>query len=227
VIIVITGMEDFSCRLFYSTKVMRVVAVIFILLFQSFLLQSQTQVLVELHKSSSLIIHGKTNIASFKLSQDGAKLLSKPLSLVAVQQQGKLFLSQNVLAIQVGSFTASNPMIVRDFLKLMKSDKYPVLKVQLDHFETTAMPVKDKPLYGDAYVNITIAEHTRQFKIPVSSYKNGELVVVSGKKKINIRDFGLEPPVEMLGMIKVSEWIEIDFNLKCKLTVENAFVTLQ
>jgi len=220
-------MEDFSCRLFYSTKVMRVVAVIFILSFQSFLLQSQTQVLVELHKSSSLIIHGKTNIASFKLSQDGAKLLSKPLSLVAVQQQGKLFLSQNVLAIQVGSFTASNPMIVRDFLKLMKADKYPVLKVQLDHFEITAMPVKDKPLYGNACVKITIAEHTRQFKIPVSSYKNGELVVVSGKKKINIRDFGLEPPVEMLGMIKVSEWIEIEFNLKCRLTVENAFVTLQ
>jgi len=220
-------MEDFSCRLFYSTKVMRVVTVIFILLLQSSLLQSQTQVLVELHKSSSLVIHGKTNVVSFKLAQDGSKLLSKPLSLVAVQQQGKLFLSQNILAIQVESFTASNPMIVRDFLKLMKADKYPVLEVQLDHFESAATPVKDKPLCGDAYVKITIAEHTRQFKIPVSSHKNKELVVVSGKKKINIRDFGLEPPVEMLGMIKVSEWIEIDFNLRCKITVENTFAAQQ
>lgn len=206
---------------------MRVVTVIFFLLLQSSLLCAQTQVVVELHKGSSLIIHGKSNVVSFKLSQDGSKMLNKPLRLVAVQRQEKLFLSQNVLAIQVENFTASNSMIMKDFLKLMKSDKYPVLKVQLDHFETTGVPVKDKPLYGDACVRITIAERTKQFIIPVSSYKNDGYVVVKGKKKINIRDFGLEPPVEMMGMIKVSEWIEIDFNLRCKITVENTFAAQQ
>jgi len=33
---------------------------------------------------------------------------------------------------------------------------------------------------------------------------------LNGIKRINIRDFGLERPITMLGMIRVSEWIDIE-----------------
>jgi len=37
-------------------------------------------------------------------------------------------------------------------------------------------------------------------------------------KKISIRDFGLTPISQMMGLIKVSEWIDIDFHMICKIT---------
>lgn len=43
------------------------------------------------------------------------------------------------------------------------------------------------------------------------------------KKAINIRDFGLEPPVQMAGLLKVDEMININMNMNCEIQpVESA-----
>ncbi|MFT3751459.1 MAG: YceI family protein [Paludibacter sp.] len=169
-------------------------------------------------KNSWLAINGTTNVLPFKLTHNGEKLLGKSITLTATQNQNKLFLSQNQLAIQVKNFSSDNPMALRDFLKLIKSDTYPAIKAQLNYIET--VPGNEKDIYskGNAFVNITITGITQQYSIPVSSNRHGDYISVVGGKKISIRDFGLEPPVEMLGLIKVSEWISIDFRMVCKLT---------
>lgn len=181
-------------------------------------LASQTAVKVDLLKNSWLAINGTSNVVAFKLLHNGEKLLGKSITMTATQNQNKLYLSQNQLAIQVKNFTSDNPMALRDFMKLIKSDKFPTIKAQLNYIET--LPANDNEAYskGTASVNITITGVTRQYNIPVSSNKHGDLISVMGGKKINIRDFGLEPPVEMMGLIKVSEWISIDFKMNCKLT---------
>lgn len=191
-----------------------------ILLISLFLnsLSSQTSVKVDLMKNSWLAINGTTNILPFKLTHNGEKLLGKSITITATQNQNKLFLSQNQLAIQVKNFSSDNPMALRDFMKLIKADAYPSIKAQLNYIET--VPGNEQDIYskGNASVNITITGVTHQYSIPVSSNKRGEYISVVGGKKINIRDFGLEPPVEMMGLIKVSEWISIDFRMVCKLT---------
>jgi len=181
---------------------------------------SQTTVKVDLLKNSWLAIHGTSNVLPFKLVQDGEKLLGKSITMTATESQNKIYLSQNQLAIQVKNFTSENPMALRDFKKLIKADTYPSIKAQLNYIE--ASPGNEKELYskGSASVNITIAGVVKQYIIPVSSNKYGEYVSVAGVKKISIRDFGLEPPTEMMGLIKVSEWVSIDFNMICKLTFD-------
>ena len=37
------------------------------------------------------------------------------------------------------------------------------------------------------------------------------------EKHINIRDFGLEPPVQMMGMLKVDEMININLKMICNI----------
>jgi hypothetical protein len=179
---------------------------------------SQTNVKIDLMKNSWLAIYGTTNILPFKLTHNGEKLLGKSITITATQNQNKLYLSQNQLAIQVKNFSSDNPMALRDFMKLIKSDTYPSIKAQLNYIET--LPGNEKDLYtkGIAQVNITITGVTHQYSIPVSSNKHGEYISVVGGKKINIRDFGLEPPIEMMGLIKVNEWISINFRMVCKLT---------
>jgi hypothetical protein len=173
---------------------------------------SQTTVAIDLHKSSYLTINGNTNILSFRLFQKGEDLLTKTFTITATQNQNRLYVSQNQITIPVKKFNSDNKMALRDFLKLIKSSDYPELLIQLNYLEGNPACGDKKFSTGNASINITITGVTRQYNIPITSNQTEEFYSIDGKKNINIRDFGLNPPVEMMGLIKVSEWINIDFH---------------
>lgn len=161
--------------------------------------------------------HGSTNIVSFKLYQNGDKLSKSKMSVVTTQNQNKIFVSQNQLSVVVKNFVSNNSMALRDFLKLLKSDTYPILQVQLNYLDLQPLSDKGKTYNGEALVNITITGKTRHYSIPITFVSNGDVYTVNGSKKLSIRDFGLTPETKMMGMIKVSEWIDIDFHIICKI----------
>lgn len=181
-------------------------------------LQSQTKVTVELDRNSTLKVNGSTNLLSFTLNQTGNQILNKPILLTASWRGDKLFLSQNKLAINVANFKSNNLIAQSEFYKLMKSDQYPVLKLQLNYIDSINEIQNSKINKGIASMNITITGVTKQYFFPIKTSVYNDFVIVTGRKKMTIKDFGLYPPVAMLGLIKVSEWIEIEFRIKCKLT---------
>ena len=178
---------------------------------------AQTLVSAEILKNSSLTISGSTNIVSFKLFQNGDKLSRSKLTIAAAQSQNKITLSQNQLSVVVKNFVSNNPMALRDFLKLLKSDTYPTLQVQLNYLDLRPFSEKEESYSGNALVSITITGITRHYSIPISLNNIGDLYTVNGIKKLSIRDFGLTPQTKMMGVIKVSEWINIDFHMICKI----------
>ena len=178
---------------------------------------AQTLFSAELLKNSSLTISGSTNIVSFKLFQNGDKLSRSKLTIAATESQNKITLSQNQLSVVVKNFVSNNPMALRDFLKLLKSDTYPTLQVQLNYLDLRPFSEKEESYSGNALVSITITGITRHYSIPISLNSNGDLFTVNGIKKLSIRDFGLTPQTKMMGVIKVSEWINIDFHMICKI----------
>ncbi|MDO9154803.1 MAG: hypothetical protein Q7U47_14045, partial [Paludibacter sp.] len=111
-----------------------------------------------------------------------------------------------------------NFMAQSEFYKLMKADIYPQLNIQLNYFEISSFD-KQQISNSVASVNIKIAGVAKHYNIPIISTINRNTVAVNGEKKMTIKDFDLEPPVSMLGLIKVSEWIEIKFKIRCRLTI--------
>lgn len=194
---------------------------IFIVLlnFASYLaLFSQTNVSINLQRNSSITINGTTNLLPFSLTQSGEKLTNRNFTISALQSQNKIILSENEHSIEVRKFNSSNKMALRDFLKLVKSDTYPYIQIQLNYIENQQASISDDYLKGNASVSITITGIKKQYIIPISSNKSGDFFTFKGKKRLNIKDFGLIPPIEMLGLLRVNEWIDIDFNLICKIT---------
>jgi hypothetical protein len=178
---------------------------------------------VELQRNSSLTINGTTNLLSFKLSQNGDKLLKRNFIITATQNKDKIVLSQNQQSILVRSFDSKNKMALRDFLKLVKADSYPNFNIQLNYFEIQPKAATNTDLSkANVSINITITGKTKQYNIPITSNHEGDLYTLNGKEKINIRDFGLIPPVEMLGLLRVNEWIDIDFHIICKINAYNS-----
>lgn len=187
---------------------------------------AQSLVSVEIQKNSSLTIKGSTNLVSFKIFQDGDKLCRSKLSLATTQNQSKIAVSQNQLSVVVKHFDSNNALALKDFLKLLKSNNYPTLQVQLNYLEVQPMSDKGKTYSGEALVNITITGKTRYYSIPITFSSNSDLYTVNGNKKLSIRDFGLTPENKMMGLIKVSEWIHIDFHIICKILSDEDIVKL-
>jgi len=199
------------------------------LLFLTYLfISAQTTFSVELQKNSSLTINGSTNLLPFRISQSGDKLTKRNFIITATQNQNKVVLSQNQHSILVRNFESKNKMALRDFLKLVKVDSYPNFNIQLNYFEFQPKAANEAELSkANVSVNITITGKTKQYTIPVTSNQEGDLYTLNGKEKINIRDFGLTPPVEMMGLLRVNEWIDIDFHIICKINAYNSSFDLK
>jgi len=204
---------------FLKIHIMKRLISVFVLsfiIFQS--AKGQSLVTAEIQKNSSLTISGSTNVVPFRLYQNGDKLSKTKLTLATAYSQNKIFLSQNQLSVVVKNFASSNFMALKDFLSLIKSDKYPTLQVQINYLDIDTISENGDSFKGNALVSITITGITRNYSIPISSKNNGEIYSVDGNKRMSIRDFGLTPKTKMMGLIKVSEWINIDFHVICKVT---------
>lgn len=201
---------------------MKQILILFQLAFFSILpVFAQNRVVVELQKNSSLIIHGSTNIVPFSLIQKGEKLSRSEVIVNFSKNQNRVVLGQSVLSVEVNDFRSDNKMAQHDFRKLVKADLYPQIHLQVMSLEMQPGSENGRQTFsGYAVVSITITNVTRHYTIPFIVTNEKEIHVVDGKKRISIRDFGLEPPVQMMGLIKVSEWIDVDFHLIFRISQE-------
>jgi len=197
----------------------RLFAVIFFVLAVFTISGAQTQARLELDNSSSLTIFGSTNISKFKLVLPGEKFPGKLFNFTYQQNQERISLSQNRLALEVKNFTSTNRIALNGFLKLIKSQTYPVLDIQLNNLEIISPVSGSNSINGKAFLNITITGVTKQYQIPFSSISENGMRYADGKMRISIRDFGLIPPVEMMGMVKTSEWIEINLHIVARISL--------
>lgn len=175
---------------------------------------SSAVVAVDVNKNSSLSINGSSNIVNFTLTQSSENFIQKNMIITASQNDKKLYLSENRLIVPVKRFTSNNKMALRDFYKLLKSDEYPTMDIQLNHID---LPENPKLATGVAVVDVTITGVTKKYQFPIKTEKNGTRYIFDIEKHINIRDFGLEPPVQMMGMLKVDEMININLKMICNI----------
>ncbi len=180
---------------------------------------AQHIVAIDLLKNSSIVINGSTNLLNFSLYQNGDKLIRKAQIVKIIQLKDKVQLSENKLSVAVKKFSSNNEIALIGFLDLLKANQHPNVNVEFNYIESFAFE-KDESITSKAYVSFTITGVSKQYMIPINATRSGDLYTISGNKSINIHDFGLEAPVRMMGLVKVSEWINIDFNLICNITLD-------
>jgi YceI-like domain len=190
----------------------------FQVLIASTTMQAQSLVSIDLQRNSSLTINGSTNLLTFKLVQNGEKLLRKTQTVKLTESKNKVYLSDNKLSIAVKNFSSNNKIALDGFLDLLKADTHPNLNVEFNYLEMPTLE-NDAYLKTKTLVSFTITGVTKQYTIPISATHVGNQYTINGNKSINIRDFGLIPPVRMMGLVRVSEMINIDFHLICNVTL--------
>lgn len=168
-----------------------------------------------------LTISGKSNIAPFELKQKAEVFLKEQLRLILKNADNKLYISENELSIPVKKFTSDNPAVAYDFRKMLQADHYPCLTIKLLYAEQNGSVKINSKVKSIAYVAIEITGKTRPYSIPVITEITDKTIHITGTKRIDINDFGLKAPTNMFGLIKISEWINIEMDITLNYALIN------
>lgn len=156
---------------------------------------------------SELHINGTSNVTDFKCRYN-IKNLNRPIRIQYKKENKSIKFENSQLVLENSGFDCGGRGINRDFHGLLQSDIYPQITLKLK--EITLNPQsKHKAM---AWVEIEIAGIKESYQME-TEFSHGQDWLISGKLKLNIKDFELKAPKKMLGLIVVSDEIEINFNL--------------
>lgn len=165
---------------------------------------------VSLTNNSFLRIAGSTNVNNFSCDLN----FSEVNSVVATKYEknsNKLRFEQTFLYLENTCFDCGNRLMNKDFLDMLKTESYP--HIGLDLKEVAVNPRKAEEIL--AYVKISIAGTSRLFSIPLN-IKSESDYKITGCLNLKLSDFNLVPPKKAMGLIVVSDDIEIHFDLNIK-----------
>lgn len=181
----------------------------FLLLSFTTTLRNQQSNLVLL-PNSKLEINGESNVNRFRCVFDSQKL--NDTMLINYERVGsKLVFSNTLLRLENKEFDCGGRGINRDFHKLLKTEVHPEIKMSLN--SVLLRQEKDSVL---ANIEYEINGVKKAYSVRVFYAMDSDKLHISGNKTLNINNFKLQPPKKLLGIIKVKETINIDFDFYLK-----------
>ncbi|MDR5591923.1 YceI family protein [Christiangramia sp. SM2212] len=180
----------------------------YLILFFSIVLTAQKDLEKEtiyILPESELVIAGSTNVNNFECKFN-IQLICEPKNFSYSLEEENIIFRNLDLKLLTEGFDCGNKRMNADFQDLLMNENHPMIIIQVKRVELISSE------YAKAFIKVTLAGKNKNYELPV--HLNEEHFM--GKFKINIRDFGLEPPTKALGLIEVDEMIEVQFNLKVR-----------
>jgi polyisoprenoid-binding protein YceI len=116
------------------------------------------------------------------------------------------------VVIPVKSLSCGNKGLEENMLKTLKADKFPEIRYQLSTYEIAS--AADNQVTLKSVGMLTVAGNQKQIEMIVKTERgaDGKAVAV-GTQSILMTDFGIKPPVFMLGALRTGNKIVVSFKL--------------
>jgi len=160
---------------------------------------------------STIIISGETNVGAFNCQSCNTQIDTLTVSYFE-NDVHSYQIKHPPIELSVNAFDCGGAVITKDFGKLLQKDIYPALKI---NFKKVRWTTKNQLKVGKIDFEIEIAGVKKRFIADFNSSIIGGVDVVQGVLDICITDFNLIPHKKILGLIKVSEDIQI--RISCQL----------
>lgn len=108
------------------------------------------------------------------------------------------------VTVPVKEFKCPNDEMTQHLLEAMKADKFAEIVYRLEQYEV-------KGGQTQATGTLTITGVTQPISLPVALKASDKDVQIEGNTRLDMTKFGVEPPVVMLGLLKVGPQIRIEF----------------
>lgn len=188
-------------------RIYLIVAFLILTAFSTSYLSEKESLEIKVKSESEVSISGTSNINSFNCFYNVANL-EDPISVSFESRDKKMFFQSTVLELESDCFDCGHKAINKDFKKLLKTELYPKIKLKLIAIEKAS---KLSNTYN-ARVKIYIANCSSTYAFPVQVTKDKD-IQIKGNLFLDLRDYDLEPPKKMMGLIVVNHDIEVNLNL--------------
>jgi len=118
------------------------------------------------------------------------------------------------VAVPVAALKSGEGGLDKNMQKALKQDTAPVIRFTLLDYK--AEEAKDGSLLVKAHGRLSIAGVDKETVVDATCRFGPGGVEVSGAKEVLMSDFGIKPPVMMLGTIKTADKVVVRFALKLK-----------
>jgi hypothetical protein len=162
-------------------------------------------------KESSVTITGSSNVNHFRFKSPSYQSLDT-IVMVRNEKQDKVQFGKGLLRMPVKNFRNGNPMLTKDFKKILKEKEYPYILMSFR--SVTALPVGNNLQEADADVDISLAGKTITRCVKLRTSRTDDIIFLSGKECLKFSDFGLKAPSNVMGFIDVKDELEVDFRLE-------------
>lgn len=165
-------------------------------------------------KESRISIIGSSNVNTFAFD---VKQYSGRDTLVALNgsKMGLQF-RRGILRLPVTDFKNGNPMLTRDFRKMIKAGSHP--NIIMNFRSLNAIPqegAQNQRIMAE--VEIILAGKSKIFQFPILASRTGNTISVKGAEKVAFTDFGLQAPDKIMGFITVNNNLDVKFELALKV----------
>lgn len=193
----------------------KIVAIIVILTLFGFIKKELHRTVLKVLPESEVVVSGKSNVNSFDCVYSITDL-SNPIKVSHQltknkQDKDQLEFSNAKFHLKNKCFDCGNKLINKDFNKMLKTEEYPMVLIEL-----ISVCVAEDGCSALATMGVTIAGNTNKYDIPIQFYYENHTYEVGGIININLLDFDIKSPKKVLGLIKVDNEVEVKLDLKLK-----------
>lgn len=162
---------------------------------------------------SKLLMTVYTNITQVKCNCE-EKFLPQPINLSAEEGQIVTF-NQTLLHLNKFKLNCGNNLgINKDMRLTLQAAQYPQISIELKKLVSPEELDYSEWMEWDAHLTITIAQVHKNYILPVRIKSLGEnRFRITAFTIIRLSDHQLTPPKPMLGMIKIYDEVDINFDL--------------
>jgi hypothetical protein len=124
------------------------------------------------------------------------------------------------VTIPAKSLKCGHGKMDENMYKALNADRFPDIKYVLENYEIdTALSTLDG-FVAKTVGNVTVAGKTVRAEIPITALrKSGGSMTGEGTLKLKMTDFGIKPPVALLGTLRTKDEISIAFQVLLDRTV--------
>jgi polyisoprenoid-binding protein YceI len=149
---------------------------------------------------SSVLVKGTSSLHNWEM-----KAGNVTGSFVLAEDQALETLQSGSVVIDAGSIKSEHNLMDKKAMEALKQKSYPKIEARLLRAEQHA---------GKVTMELTIAGKTRPVTTDFHFKKlEGGKMEISGVLNLKMSDFGVEPPVAMMGAIKTGNEVNIEYRL--------------
>lgn len=183
-------------------KKMKTSVLIVLLMVVSQAIFAQVQYKLDL-KNSSMVIKGTSTIHDWEMKVENFKSAFSLQSENVFQDK----LIAGSILINVNDIKSEHSLMDKKTYEALKSESFPQIKVKVLKAEQTQNS-------GTVQVELTIAGKTKTVSDSVNLKDLGDgKVEVNGELNMKMSEYGVEPPVALMGTIKTGDEVKVEFNL--------------